>query len=80
MKHSAAFSFPSLKMGLLDLFGGALGGARDYSDLKKGSWQVGSWFRLQGLWFPPPRICAEALSEALAITLDLRKTVGFWYV
>ena len=49
MKHSAAFSFPSLKMGLLDLFGGALGSARDYSDLKKGSWQVGSGFRLQGL-------------------------------
>ena len=43
------FSFPSLKMGVMDLFDDALGSTRDYSDLKKGSWQVGSGFRIQGL-------------------------------
>jgi len=38
LRNSAAFSFPSLKMGLMDMFGGA-GGKRDYADLAKGSWQ-----------------------------------------
>ena len=37
----AAFAFPSLKMGLMDFLGGAVsGGARDYSDLKPGSFQA----------------------------------------
>ncbi len=83
MQHSAAFSFPSLKMGLLDLFGGALGSARDYSDLKKGSWQVGSRFRvrLQGLrlFYFFPDLSRGALGSARDC-LDLSKTVGFWVV
>jgi hypothetical protein len=38
---SLAFSVPSVKMGIMDFLGGAVGGgARDYADLKKGSWQV----------------------------------------
>lgn len=40
LRESLAFSVPSVKMGIMDFLGGAVGGgARDYADLKKGSWQ-----------------------------------------
>jgi len=39
LRDGAAFAFPNLKMGLMDFLGGVAGGARDYSDLKKGSFQ-----------------------------------------
>jgi len=38
LRDSAAFAFPNLKMGLMDFLGGATK-PRDYSDLKKGSFQ-----------------------------------------